>query len=147
MKKCSKCNVEKDVSSFYNHPLTKDGKQSWCKECKNKSSRYWNTENKDTVTKTQEKYRIKNKNKYAFWQRTREASKNNRTPKWLSKEQLNSIKLEYELAAWCSSVMGEIYHVDHIVPLQGKTVSGLHVPWNLQVIPAKDNIRKSNKYG
>ncbi len=67
-------------------------------------------------------------------------------PKWLSEDQLKAIKTEYALSQWCSEVMGIKYHVDHIVPLKGKDVCGLHVPWNLQVIPAVENIRKSNKH-
>ena len=69
-----------------------------------------------------------------------------RTPKWLSDFDLLKMQCYYQLAAMYSKESGQQWHVDHIVPLQGKTVSGLHVPWNLQVIPADENIRKSNKH-
>ena len=62
-----------------------------------------------------------------------------------SKEIRDQIKAFYEVAAQRHSQTGKPHHVDHIIPLKGKTVSGLHVPWNLQVIKAKDNLKKSNK--
>jgi len=43
-------------------------------------------------------------------------------------------------------MFGFSWHVDHIIPLQGKTVSGFHTPQNLRVIPGVDNLRKNNRY-
>jgi len=68
-----------------------------------------------------------------------------RYPKWLTADDRWMIEQTYELAALRTKMFGFSWHVDHIVPLQGKTVSGLHVPTNLQVIPAIDNIQKGNR--
>ena len=67
-------------------------------------------------------------------------------PKWLTREQNAQIKRFYWLAQDCSLVTGEPYWVDHIVPLRGKNVCGLHVPWNLQVLPKEVNQRKNNRH-
>jgi hypothetical protein len=66
----------------------------------------------------------------------RRAAQLQRTPKWAN---LLNIEIFYNKCP-------EGYHVDHIVPLQGDTVSGLHVENNLQYLLAKDNLSKSNKF-
>lgn len=67
------------------------------------------------------------------------------TPTWLTKEDKLAIRAVYLEAARLTRSTGERYAVDHIVPLQGATVSGLHVPWNLQVLRHTENSRKSNR--
>ena len=69
-----------------------------------------------------------------------------RTPAWLTVDDLWLIEQAYELAALRTKLFGFSWHVDHILPLQGKQVSGLHVPTNLQVIPWVDNVRKANRF-
>lgn len=69
----------------------------------------------------------------------RHAIKLRATPAWLTKEQRQEIRDWYVLAA----AVG--WEVDHIVPLRGDIVSGLHVPWNLQLLPEAENIAKKNK--
>ena len=66
------------------------------------------------------------------------------TPRWLTTEQRNQIRQFYLDAMTTTRVTGVPYVVDHIVPLRGKDVCGLHVPWNLQVITRADNLAKSN---
>lgn len=79
------------------------------------------------------------------WQKNNSDKVNKRTPKWLSKLQNDHIKLFYEAAVKMTKEIGIKFDVDHIIPLQGKNTSGLHVPWNLQVITETENCIKHNK--
>jgi hypothetical protein len=74
------------------------------------------------------------------------AKKELRIPAWLSKDDIWMIKEAYDLATERTKLFGFRWDVDHIIPMKGKLISGLHVPTNLQVIPHTTNVRKSNKY-
>jgi hypothetical protein len=76
----------------------------------------------------------------------RRTAKMHRTPAWLTDDDHWMIEQAYELAATRTKLFGFSWHVDHVIPLQGKNVSGLHVPTNLQVIPWVDNARKANAF-
>lgn len=78
-----------------------------------------------------------------FHANKRRAGKIQRTPPWAD---LDAMRAIYDEAARLTRETGKPYHVDHVVPLQGKKVSGLHVPANLQILPASENIRKRNHF-
>ena len=86
------------------------------------------------------------KAKHAARQKFREQKKRSATPEWLTNNQLAEIENIYWMAQDLKLVSGQEYHVDHIVPLQGEEICGLHVPWNLQILPADMNLSKSNKH-
>ena len=75
----------------------------------------------------------------------RRAAKLQATPPWLTKAQLREIGEFYILAKKLQLESAEPLEVDHIVPLQGDNVCGLHVPWNLQILPQSQNASKGNK--
>ena len=93
------------------------------------------------------KWRALNPDKKREAGKRQQIAKRESTPRWLSSFQKNRIKLFYKLAKLKTKKTGTLYVVDHIVPLRGKFVRGLHVPWNLQVISMVENSRKSNKVG
>ena len=105
----------------------------------------WNQLNKDKRRMYVYRWVSRNKaTKYA-WNAQRRAAKLNASPRWLSPIELAQIQEMYDVALACSVQTGIAHHVDHIHPLQGENFRGLHVPWNLRVIPASYNLSKNNR--
>lgn len=71
------------------------------------------------------------------------ARKLNRLPVWVTQSHIDEMKLLYEESFTMSE--HKPFEVDHIVPLQGNDMCGLHVPWNLQIVPRRINRQKKNK--
>jgi len=92
--------------------------------------RHWSKTNRGIANALGRKYKLK---------------KAKATPLWLTPEQLYNMQCTYNVAAQLSKTSSQKWHVDHIVPIRGKDVCGLHVPWNLQVLPAKMNMQKGNR--
>lgn len=94
----------------------------------NAATRKWRTKNKDLVN--------------AHGSRRR-AQLLQACPSWVDVKELRKI---YNRVKEITAKTGIKHHVDHIVPLKHDYVCGLHVPWNLQIIPAAENHRKKNKF-
>lgn len=108
--------------------------REWISDPENKKKNYLC--NKKTQSERYRRWQINNRDKVNAKSSYERASKRQRVPKWVN---LDEIKEFYK-----NTPQG--YHVDHIIPLNGKYVSGLHVINNLQYLSKEDNIRKSNKF-
>jgi hypothetical protein len=104
----------------------------------------WREKNRDKHRALIAAWKLKNGPRLMESVRFRQARKRNATPPWLTKEQREQIVALYDLAAMLNAA-GFPTHVDHIVPLRGKLVCGLHVPWNLQLLSAGENMAKGAK--
>lgn len=146
-----------------------------CKSCRNQYSKVYaasnpekvktwrktgRARNKKSIAERHRRYKEANKDKFRDYARKHyENNKEKHTeksvlrktrrelakPSWLTKENLEEIEYFYWLALDLKISTGLEYHVDHIIPLRGKTVCGLHVPWNLQILSREDNLKKGNK--
>lgn len=156
--KCGECNEIKYLTEFY---LFKNKRNKRCKDCIRAYQVHYNSSNKEAIQAYRKSHyqvnRIKMINKvlahakknpeiYRIRAMARHAARLQRTPKWLTLKQLDTIKNFYIKANYLTKKYKRKYEVDHIVPLQGKNVSGLHVPWNLRIATKSENCSKSNKY-
>lgn len=142
--------IKSRVSKYYkeNVEIILEYQKEYSKLNKHKVSqkkKIYRENNKEYFREYYEYYYNLNTPDYVARANKRRAAKLKALPKWLTKEELEQIKELYTCAQMFKLYTGQEYHVDHIVPLQGENVCGLHVPWNLQVIPAKENLSKSNK--
>jgi len=161
LKVCCSCKEEKPLSAFYKNRSRKDGLDPCCKSCRSKFSAEYNQKNRAALSEAKKVYNQKNRDAVAkrvkIWKKanpekvtahkaSRRARKKQAQPPWLTEEHFNQIKAKYKNSKRMKKLTGILHHVDHIVPLSGENVCGLHVPWNLQVIPAKHNLKKNNRF-
>jgi hypothetical protein len=98
---------------------------------------------RDAYLLRKKQWASENKHLYAHYATKRRAALLNATPLWAD---LNAIKKIYEECSRITLVTGVEHHVDHIVPLLGTNVRGLHVESNLRIISGAENRSKSNRF-
>lgn len=142
------------------HYAKRKASNGGCYECGVNLLREWRSKNPDKVASALKRQYARNpgmfKRNAAAWNRKnkhcvlanlrkRQIGKKHRTPGWLTKDEQRQIRELYRTAADLTKRTGVPWHVDHVFPLHGKTVSGLHTLSNLRVILASENMSKGNR--
>jgi len=124
------------------------GKQYYqkTKVSRSEKSKQYYLDNKEAIASQGKQYRQDNKDKCNAKAAKYRAAKLNAIPSWFSDWDRFVLDEAYSTAKYREEQTGVKHHVDHTVPLQGKLVSGLHCADNIQVITAKENLVKSNKW-
>ena len=173
---CNGCGIEKPSTSEFFGVVLGKLRLTKCRKCLSKASSASRRKNSAAANATNAAWKLRNKEQNAainkawreanldkarlgplLWAKRhpdrhnakyakRRAAKLQRTPLWLTKDELLLIEAKYAVAKWLSEVTQVAYHVDHTIPLQGELVSGLHVPSNLVVMRGVENLSKKNKY-
>ena len=134
-----KCNkVFKPRQRFQKNCSDKCSKESYTfrtKEIRAIKAKVYRLKNKKFLNSLTNKWYYKNKHKFLAYKAKRRALIKHAIPKFADLKKIRDI--------YKNCPKG--FHVDHIVPLQGDNVCGLHVEWNLQYLTKHDNLSKSNK--
>lgn len=166
-KACSDCKELKPLSEFTIRRASPDGLAYRCRDCAKRVLVEWRSKNPGAFKawaaandRTEyrrdwyEQHRDAEPQRYAAWAKAnphkknaalakRKAAKKLATPAWAN---LAAIEAFYKEAARLTKETGIRHEVDHIIPLQGEFVCGLHHEGNLQILTRSENARKRNKY-
>lgn len=144
-----------------NREKNKEREREACKRWADKNrqrerarNRLYRAERPSEAVAYNRQYRLDNPEYQADWRRANHgrakaylaryrAAKLAATPLWADLRKIQEI---YQQASDASASDGLVYEVDHIVPLQGVGVCGLHVHWNLRVITQSANRKKGNRW-